>query len=76
MTYLYTDARVTRFIEGRSIGESLSVGDPIEYQTPLIQGGHGVTKEVVQQNLGFVGNEVNVKKRETDVVEFETLALV
>ena len=38
VTYLCTDARMTSFIEGRSIREIVSIGDPIKHQTPLIQG--------------------------------------
>ena len=43
-------------VEGRSIKEIIPIGDPIEHQTPLIQGRRGVLKEIVQQDLGFVGN--------------------
>jgi hypothetical protein len=55
--YLYADARMTSFIESRSIKEIVPVGDPIKHQAPLIEGRHGILKEVVQQDLGFVGNK-------------------
>jgi len=55
--YLYADASMTSFIEGRSIREIFLIGDPIKYQTPLIQGRRGIPEEVVQQDLGFVGNK-------------------
>ena len=55
--YLYADARMTSFIEGRSIREIALIGDPIKHQTPLIQGRRGIPEEVVQQDLGFVGNK-------------------
>jgi len=57
VTYLYAYARMTSFIEGRSIREIFPISDPIKHQTPLIQGRHGISEEVVQQDLGFVGNK-------------------
>ena len=64
------------FIEGRSIKEATSVSDPIKHQTPLVRGRSRIPKEVVQQDLGLVGNKLKVKKVGTDIVELETLALV
>jgi len=57
VAYLYADARMTSFIEGRSIREIVHIGDPIKHQTPLIQGRRGIPEEVIQQDLGFVGNK-------------------
>ena len=53
-----------------------SVSDPVEHQTPLIRSRSRILKEVVQQDLGFVGKKVKVKKVGTYIVELEALALV
>jgi len=72
VTYLHTNTRVTCFVEGWMT----PTGNPVEHQMPLIRGRRGIPEEVVQQDLGFVGHKVNVKKSETDIVEFKALALV
>jgi len=72
VTYLHTNARMTCFIKGWMS----PVGNPLEHQTPLVRGRCGIPEEVVQQDLGFVGHKVNVKKSGTNIVEFKALALI
>lgn len=72
VTYLHTNTRMTCFIKGWMT----SVGNPVEHQTPLVRGRRRIPEEVVQQDLGFVGHQVNAKKSETDIVEFKALALI
>ena len=65
-----------RLVEGGSIEEIIPIRDPVEHQTPLTCGCCGILEEVVQQDLGFIVDEVNVKKSGADIIEFRTLALV
>jgi len=66
------------FVEGWSVGEIDPIGNSVKHQTPLVQGRCGVPEEVVQQDLIFVSDKANAKKRKsgTDIVEFEALAFV
>ena len=67
---------MTRLVESWSARETLPTGNPIKHQTPLAQGCRGISEEIIQQDLIIVGNKVNVKEIDTDIIEFEALALV
>ena len=64
------------FIERRGVGETVPIGNPVKHQTPLVQARRRIPKEVVQQNLGLVGNKLNVKKFETHIIELEAFAFI
>lgn len=65
-----------RLVEGGGIKEIIPIKHPVKHQTPLTCGCCGILEEVVQQDLWFIVNEVDVKKGWTDIIEFQTLALV
>lgn len=63
-------------IEGWSILETVLIENSVQYQTPLIGGRHRISEKVVQNDLGFVGGEADLKEIGAHMIEFEALAFV